>query len=66
MRQRREAAWRLPPLDGGRRDPLDQPTDFPAESPSTVERGLAEALDHLDELGLCACWTAPRPHRRAA
>jgi hypothetical protein len=29
-------------------------------------RGLADALDHLDELGLCACWTAPRRHRRAA
>jgi hypothetical protein len=29
-------------------------------------RGLAQALDHLDELGLCACWTAPRHHRRAA
>jgi hypothetical protein len=29
-------------------------------------RGLAVALDHLDELGLCACWVAPRRHRRAA
>jgi hypothetical protein len=29
-------------------------------------RGLAAALDHLDELGLCACWIAPRDHRRAA
>jgi hypothetical protein len=29
-------------------------------------RGLADALDHLDELGLCACWVGPRRHRRSA
>ena len=29
-------------------------------------RGLAAALDHLDELSLCACWVAPRRHPRRA
>jgi len=27
-------------------------------------RGLADALDHLDELGLCVCWVGPRRHPR--
>jgi hypothetical protein len=34
--------------------------------PARGTRGLADALDHLDHLGLCACWTAPRHHRTAA
>jgi hypothetical protein len=24
---------------------------------------LRQALDHLDALGLCACWVMPRQHR---
>lgn len=26
-------------------------------------RSLTQALDHLDERGLCACWTAPYRRR---
>jgi hypothetical protein len=29
-------------------------------------RGLREALDHLDDCGLCCCWVANRRHRSAA
>jgi len=62
LRHRREAAWRLPPLCDGHRDPLDAE----AASHRHGTRGLAQALDHLDAAGLCACWVAPRPHRSAA
>jgi hypothetical protein len=35
------------------------------DAPRTVgQRGEDDALDHLDSLGLCCCWTKPRRHRR--
>jgi hypothetical protein len=30
------------------------------------EPGLTAAADHLDGLGLCACWAVPRRHREAS
>ena len=36
------------------------------EMPHDPDRGLAEALDHLDHLNLCVCWVAPRRHRARA
>jgi hypothetical protein len=69
IRRRRDAAARMVPLPCGCRDPL--PCDLRRwcpvwDGPRPVSRrGLAVALDELDELGLCACWTAPRPHPQA-
>ena len=40
--------------------------DLDCQRHRRLTRGLAEALDHLDALGLCVCWVAPRRHRRAA
>ncbi len=67
-RRRRDAAARMTPLPCGCRDPL--PCDLarwcPASGgPPPSRRGLAEALDELDAVGLCACWTGPRPHPQA-
>lgn len=28
------------------------------------EEDLTGALDHLDQIGLCACWVGPRQHPR--
>jgi hypothetical protein len=38
------------------------------DPPRACGRSLREALDHLDGVGLCACWCGPRrhQHRRAA
>lgn len=32
-------------------------------APRDPHRGLADAHDHLDRCGLCACWVASRRHR---
>ena len=34
--------------------------------PRDPARGLAEALDHLDDAGLCCCWVTRRRHRGRA
>ena len=68
IRQRRDAARRLPPLPCGCWDslPCDLRRWCPAlDAPPDPRRGLRRALDELDQLGLCACWTAPRPHPQA-
>jgi hypothetical protein len=65
-RRRRAAAARMRLLPCGCRDPL--PCDLARWCPArngprpAVTRGLAEALDELDALGLCSCWTGPRRH----
>jgi hypothetical protein len=38
------------------------PYDPPARRRAAPAVGVL-ALDHLDSLGLCACWAGPREHR---
>lgn len=45
---------------------LDCTQDSAPTSPSVVttpRSSLDTALDHLDDAGLCACWTSPYPRR---
>lgn len=62
---------RTPATKGGRLGqrawPAQSEDDTRNTSPSDPRRvttlpvlSLTLALDHLDHLGLCACWTAPR------
>lgn len=46
--------------------PARRPQDTANTIPSVVTRppsSLSLALDHLDDAGLCACWTSPDPRR---
>ncbi len=54
--RRRAAALRLPVMECGHHDPL--------ACLALHERGLDDALDLLDRLGLCSCWAGGREHRR--
>lgn len=59
------AAWRCWTWRPRHRCGCSRPADCLVLGPRGA-RGLAAALDHLDAMGLCACWVAPRRHRSAA
>ncbi|MGH3550510.1 MAG: hypothetical protein ACRDQU_20800 [Pseudonocardiaceae bacterium] len=55
------------PGEGHRGDVDDQPGGEVSAEGSRITclpvRSLSQALDHLDSLGLCCCWVAPRRRR---
>lgn len=54
VRARRAAALRLPPLDGGHRDPLDH--DRAPDGPGTFGLTREELRTHANALALYAGW----------
>jgi hypothetical protein len=68
-RRRQAASARMGLLPcGACTDPL--PCDLarwcPAWDGPRPAASIGTALDHLDAVGLCCCWVAPRAHREAS